>query len=265
MSRIQQTFQRVKKEGRAALMPYLTIGYPEKESAKTLVPAIVESGADMLELGIPFSDPLADGATIQASTQKALANGVNLRYCLETARDLRDAGIEIPFMLMGYYNPIYQMGVERFAAAAQEAGVDGVIVPDLPPEEAERLDEALKAHEIAYIYFLTPTSDEERYQLVAEKARGFIYLVSLTGVTGARSKLSEGLPAFIERVRSATKGQMPLAVGFGIGSPEAAHAVGELADGVIVGSALIKRIANPETAEAAAREFVGALRQGLEG
>ena len=264
MSRIQETFERVKSEGRAALMPYLTIGYPEKESAKTLVPIIEASGADMIELGVPFSDPLADGPTVQASTQKALANGVNLRYCLETASELRAAGVKMPFNLMGYYNPIYQMGIERFAAAAKEAGVDGVIVPDLPPEEAERLDNALKQHDIDYIYFLAPTSDESRLQLVAQKARGFIYLVSLTGVTGARSKISAGLPEFIERVRSATD-KTPLAVGFGISTPEIARAVGELADGVIVGSALIKRVSDPATAEAGAGEFVSALRQGLEG
>ena len=264
MSRIQETFERVKSEGRAALMPYLTIGYPEKESAKTLVPIIEASGADMIELGIPFSDPLADGPTVQASTQKALANGVNLRYCLDTASELRAAGVEMPFNLMGYYNPIYQMGIERFAAAAKEAGVDGVIVPDLPPEEAEGLDNALKQHDIDYIYFLAPTSDESRLQLVAEKARGFIYLVSLTGVTGARSKVSAGLPEFIERVRKATD-KTPLAVGFGISTPEIARAVGELADGVIVGSALIKRVSDPATAAEGAGEFVSALRQGLEG
>ncbi|MGB0387162.1 MAG: tryptophan synthase subunit alpha [Ardenticatenaceae bacterium] len=262
MSRIPKTFKRLKSEGRAALMPYLTIGYPEKESAKSLVPAIEASGADMMELGIPFSDPLADGPTVQASTQKALTNGVNLRYCLETVAELRAAGVKMPFAFMGYYNPIYQMGIERFAAAAKEAGVDALIVPDLPPEEAEPLDEALKAHDIDYIYFLAPTSDESRLQLVAQKARGFIYLVSLVGVTGARNKMSTELPAFIERVRRATK--VPLAVGFGISTPETARAVGELADGVIVGSALIKRVSDPATAEAGAREFVGALRQGLE-
>jgi tryptophan synthase alpha chain len=264
MSRIQKTFQRLQAEHRTALMPYLTIGYPEKQSAATLVPALVESGADLLELGVPFSDPLADGATIQVSTQQALANGVNLRFCLETTRALRQQGIQTPFMLMGYFNPIYQMGLERFAAVAQEAGVDGVIVPDLPPEEAGALDEALRQHDIDYIYFLAPTSDESRLRLVAEKARGFIYLVSLTGVTGARTELPIELPAFLSRVRAYTRGEIPLAVGFGIGSPEAARAVGELADGVIVGSALIKRIANPATAEHEAQTFVRSLRKGLD-
>lgn len=264
MSRIQETFARTRAAKRAALMPYLTIGYPEKESALRLVPALVEAGADLIELGIPFSDPLADGATIQGSTQQALANGVTLAYCLETARQLREAGIEIPFTLMGYYNPIYQMGLDPFARAAAAAGVDGVIVPDLPPEEAGALDEALRREGLDYIYFLAPTSDESRLGLVAAKARGFIYLVSLAGVTGARAELPAALPAFIERVRVATEGVVPLAVGFGIGTPEAAREVGKLADGVIVGSALIKRVADPATAEAEAREFVAALRGGLE-
>lgn len=264
MSRIAETFRRLQSEGRTALMPYLTIGYPEKESAATLVPALVESGADLLELGVPFSDPLADGATIQLSTQQALANGVNLRFCLDTARALRAQGIQTPFTLMGYYNPVYQMGLDRFAAAAQEAGVDGVIVPDLPPEEASGLDEALRQRDIDYIYFLAPTSDESRLRLVAERARGFIYLVSLTGVTGARAELPAELPAFVARVRAYTRGAIPLAVGFGIGSPESARAVGQLADGVIVGSALIKRIADPATAEQEARTFVRSLRDGLD-
>jgi tryptophan synthase alpha chain len=264
MSRISQTFQRLRAEGRTALMPYLTIGHPERDSADTLVPAVVESGADLLELGVPFSDPLADGVTVQASTQQALANGVNLRFCLETVRALRERGIETPFAFMGYYNPIYQMGLERFAAAAQEAGVDGVIVPDLPPEEAVALDEALRQRDLDYIYLLAPTSDESRLRLVAERARGFIYLVSLVGVTGARAELPAELPAFIQRVREYTRGEIPLAVGFGIGTPEAARAVGALADGVIVGSALVKRVADPATAEHEARTFVRALREGMD-
>ncbi|HEX8682897.1 MAG TPA: tryptophan synthase subunit alpha [Ardenticatenaceae bacterium] len=264
MSRIPQTFQRLRAEGRTALMPYLTIGHPERDSTQTLVPAVVESGADLLELGVPFSDPLADGATVQASTQQALANGVNLRFCLETVRLLRERGIETPFAFMGYYNPIYQMGLERFAAAAQEAGVDGVIVPDLPPEEAVALDEALRQRDLDYIYLLAPTSDESRMRLVAERARGFIYLVSLMGVTGARAELPAELPAFIQRVREYTRGEIPLAVGFGIGTPEAARTVGALADGVIVGSALVKRVADPATAEHEARQFVRSLREGLD-
>lgn len=263
MSRIKETFTRLKAENRPALMPYLTIGYPTREAAHTLVPALVESGADMLELGLPFSDPLADGATNQVALERALANGVTLQYCLDTAKQLREAGVQIPFAFMGYYNPIYQMGVERFAEAAQAAGVDALIVPDLPPEEAIPLDKALAARDIDYIYFLAPTSDSARISLVAERARGFIYLVALTGVTGARNELSADLPDFVARVREATEGRVPLAVGFGIGSPESARQVGAMADGVIVGSALIKRIADPATMENEARTFISSLSESL--
>ncbi len=264
MSRIDSLFQRLQAEGRTALMPYLTIGYPARDSAMDLVPAIVGAGADLLELGVPFSDPLADGTTVQASTQRALANGVTLRFCLDSVRRLRDAGIETPFALMGYFNPIYQMGLERFAAAAREAGVDAVIVPDLPPEEAGPLDDVLRQHGLDYIYFLAPTSDESRLRLVTERARGFIYLVSLMGVTGARDTISEELPAFVARVREATQGRVPLAVGFGIGSPETARRVGALVEGVIVGSALIARVGDEATAEQEAATFTRALREGID-
>ncbi len=263
MSRIATTFTRLKSENRPALMPYLTIGYPTKEATQTLVPALVESGADMLELGVPFSDPLADGATNQAAYERAIANGVTLKYCLDTAKQLRETGVEIPFAFMGYYNPIYQMGIERFADEAQAAGVDGLIVPDLPPEEAVSLDRALAAREIDYIYMLAPTSDSARIRFVAERARGFIYLVALMGVTGARNELPAELPDFVARVREATEEQVPLAVGFGISSPEAARHVGTFADGVIVGSALIKRIADPATMEQEARTFVSSLAHAL--
>ena len=265
MSRLATTFARARAEGRAALMPYLTIGYPARESALAIVPALVAAGADLLELGLPFSDPLADGATIQSSTQRALANGVTLRYCLETVRALRAAGVERPLVLMGYYNPIYQMGPERFAREAADAGADGVIVPDLPPEEAGLLDSALAAAGLDYIYMLAPTSDAARLKLVAERARGFLYLVSLTGVTGARDTLPPELPAFVARVREATDGRVPLAVGFGIASPEAARQVGALAEGVIVGSALVQRLADPATAAAEGAAFVAALRAALDG
>lgn len=262
MSRIESTFERL--GGRAALMPYITIGHPEKESAQLLVPALAEAGADLMELGIPFSDPLADGATIQASTQRALTNGVTLQFCLESVERLREGGVEIPLILMGYYNPIYQMGIERFAATAAESGADGVIVPDLPPEEAGPLDRALAARGIAYIYMLAPTSDASRLELVAARARGFIYLVSLTGVTGAREGLPEGLAAFVARVREATGGRIPLAVGFGIASPESARAVGDVADGVIVGSALVRRLEPAATAVDEATAFIASLRHALD-
>ncbi len=260
MSTIERTFARLRAEGRAALMPFLTMGFPERDSALELVPAVVEGGADLVELGVPFSDPLADGATIQAASQRALENGMTLALCLEQAAALRARGITVPFVLMGYYNPILQMGEAQFAERAAAAGIQGVIVPDLPPEEAGALHEALRRHGLDLIFLLAPTSDEERVRLVAQRASGFIYLVSLTGVTGARDRLPPGLEAFVARVRRATS--LPLAVGFGISRPEHVAQVARVADGVIVGSALIRAIAQAKDPATAARDFVARLRAG---
>ena len=260
MSTIERTFARLRAEGRAALMPFLTMGFPERDSALELVPAVVEGGADLVELGVPFSDPLADGATIQAASQRALENGMTLALCLEQAAALRARGITVPFVLMGYYNPILQMGEAQFAERAAAAGIQGVIVPDLPPEEAGALQEALRRHGLDLIFLLAPTSDEERVRLVAQRASGFIYLVSLTGVTGARDRLPPGLEAFVARVRRATS--LPLAVGFGISRPEHVAQVARVADGVIVGSALIRAIEQAANPAEAARDFVARLRAG---
>ena len=242
-------------------MPYLTMGYPQRESALALVPALVEAGADLIELGVPFSDPLADGATIQAAAQQALTNGMTLSLCLEQATALREQGVVVPFALMGYYNPIFQMGAERFARRAAAAGVDGVIVPDLPPEESDDLRSALRARGIDLIFLLPPTSDNGRLQTVTERTSGFLYLVSLTGVTGARDHLPPDLESFVARVRSAT--ELPLAVGFGISTPVQAAQVAHIADGVIVGSALIKAIGTSSDPVAAASTFVAGLRAGM--
>jgi tryptophan synthase alpha chain len=237
------------------------MGYPDTESALSLVPAISAAGADLIELGVPFSDPLADGATIQAASQRALTNGMTLARCLDQAAALRRAGVEIPFVMMGYYNPIYQYGVEHFAAQAAAAGVDGAIVPDLPPEEADRMLNAFEAHGLDLIFLLAPTSDAERIALVARRARGFLYLVSLVGVTGARDRVADRLGDFVARVRAAT--DTPLAVGFGISTPDQAAQVAQLADGVIVGSALIKALEGADAPEQTAYDFVAALRAGM--
>jgi tryptophan synthase alpha chain len=263
MDRISRTFDHLRETGRTALMPFLTMGYPRLESALALVPALVEAGADLIELGMPFSDPLADGATIQAAGQQALANGMTLSRCLEQAAELRSRGVGVPFVLMGYYNPILQMGLAGFARRAAEAGIDGLIVPDLPPEEADPLRSALEAAGIALVFLLAPTSDEARIRLVAGCSRGFLYLVSLTGVTGTRDQLPADLEAFAALARAATG--MPLAVGFGISTPAHAARVARLADGVIVGSALIKRIGSARDPVAAARDFVASLRAGIDG
>jgi tryptophan synthase alpha chain len=263
MNRITTVFENLRRAGQTALMPYVTMGYPRRESSLALVPTLVETGADLIELGIPFSDPLADGATIQAAAQQALTNGMTLSLCLEQAVVLRDRGVTVPFVFMGYYNPIFQMGAERFARRAAAAGVDGVIVPDLPPEESDSLRSALGAQGVDLIFLLPPTSDNGRLQIVTERTSGFLYLVSLTGVTGARDQLSPDLESFVARVRSATG--LPLAVGFGISTPAQAAQVARIADGVIVGSALIKAIGGSEDPVAAARTFVAGLRAGIDG
>ncbi|MBN2005433.1 MAG: tryptophan synthase subunit alpha [Anaerolineae bacterium] len=262
MSKIAQLFEHLRQTGRKALMPYVTMGYPALESALEIVPAIAEAGADLVELGVPFSDPLADGATIQAAGQKALENGMSLSLCLDQAATLRARGVTLPFVLMGYYNPIVRFGVERFARAAAEAGVDGVITPDLPPEEAEALYAALAAQDLDAIFLLAPTSDATRVQAVVEKSTGFVYLVSLVGVTGARDTVSADLAGFVARVRAATG--KPLAVGFGIATPEQAAQVAQIADGVIVGSALVKTVGAAANPAEAARAFVAGLRKGMD-
>jgi tryptophan synthase alpha chain len=262
MSRIATTFNNLRRDGRAALMPYLTMGYPQRESALALVPALVEAGADLIELGVPFSDPLADGATIQAAAQQALDNGMTLSLCLEQAAALRAQGVTVPFVLMGYYNPIFQMGLEHFAQRADAAGVDGVIVPDLPPEESDALRSALRPQGIALIFLLAPTKDNSRVRLVAGRTDGFLYLVSLTGVTGARDLLPPDVESFVARARAAT--DLPLAVGFGISTPDQAAQIARIADGVIVGSALMGAIGAAKDPAAAASAFITSLRAGMD-
>lgn len=249
-------------QNRTALMPFLTMGYPERDSALELVPAVVEAGADMVELGVPFSDPLAEGVTIQGSSQRALANGMTLRVCLEQAAALRTRDIEVPLLLMGYYNPIYQMGIEEFAERAAAAGIDGLIIPDLPPEESDPLQSALRERDLDIVFLLAPTSNDERMQIVAARSSGFIYLVSLIGVTGAREEIRAGLQSFVARVRDVS--DLPLAVGFGISTPEQAAHVAAMADGVIVGSALIDAITASAEPAQAARTFVASLRAGID-
>jgi tryptophan synthase alpha chain len=224
---------------RTAFMPYTVLGYPTPEASLQVIQTLVGAGADLLELGVPFSDPLADGPTIQAATQRALENGVTLSQCLGMVAELRKRGVGTPALLMSYVNPILAYGIKRCVADSAASGVDGFIVPDLPPEEAGELEDACRGHGLALVYLLAPTSSPERTALVAEKSQGFIYLVSLTGVTGARDSAPPGLAEFVARVRAVAR--KPLAVGFGIGSGEQAKTVAQLADGVIVGSALVER------------------------
>ena len=263
MSRIGPTFDELARQGRRALIMYLTVGYPERESALELVPAIVEAGADMIELGVPFSDPLADGATVQRTTQRALLNGVRTSYCLETVQTLRAAGVQVPILFMGYYNPILQYGLDRFCADSRAVGVDGLIVVDLPPEEAHELHVRCRNNGLDLIFLLAPTSTPERIKEVAELASGFIYCVSLTGITGARAELPPELPHFLQRVRAVT--DTPLAVGFGISEPRHAQQVAQVADGVAVGSALLNIVeASAEQGIGAVRAFVSSLRAAMD-
>jgi tryptophan synthase alpha chain len=240
MSRIAETFARLKAHGHTALMPYLMVGFPERDSVLGLAPALEQAGADLFELGVPFSDPLADGATIQRAGEQALANGVSLSFCLETVAALRARGLRAPIVLMGYVNPFLRYGLERLADDAAAAGVDGFIIPDLPPEEALECQAIMRARALDLIFFAAPTTPDARLADIARIASGFVYCVSLTGVTGARRELWDGLPAFLDRVRRHT--DLPLVVGFGISRPEHVRRVGQVADGAIVGSALVSAI-----------------------
>jgi len=259
-SRIGATFARLKADGRTALMPYHTAGFPALEDSKAIIRSLVEAGADLIEIGVPFSDPLADGPSVQGTSQVALQNGTRPADCIELARALRAEGIDIPFLFMGYYNPILKYGIERYVADCAAAGVDGFIVPDLPAEESGDLRAACQAHGRDLIFMVAPTSTDARLETAAERGSGFLYCVSVTGVTGAREKMADALADYIARIRSHT--ELPLAIGFGISKPEHVRQVGEIADGAIVGAALINAITSVPNEEmpAKAAEFVHYLR-----
>ena len=262
LEHISHAFANARAEGRAALMPYFTLGYPTPEDSLTILQAIAEAGADLIELGIPFSDPLADGPTIQRSTQVALERGMTVGRALEIIAELRSCQVHQPLLLMGYYNPILAYGVERFVRQAASAGVDGFIIPDLPPEEAADMEAACRVSQCALVYLLAPTSTTERTADIAVRTSGFIYLVSVVGVTGMRESLATDLESFLNRARRASN--VPVAVGFGISTPDQAQIVGRLADGVIVGSALIEAVSGSDRPAEAAARFVRSLCSALE-
>ena len=258
--RLARAFARARSRRRLAILVYLTVGYPQRDSTAALAHAALEGGADLIELGVPFSDPLADGATVQRASEAALANGVTLSDCLRAAADVvreRDAAV----LLMGYANPFlrYRNGLAAFAADAAAAGVAGVIVPDLPAEEANEFDEALTPAGLTRIDLYAPTTPDDRLARLVPRSRGFIYCVSLTGVTGARKSLGADVATFVDRVRAHTA--LPIAVGFGISAPEQVAALRGIADGAVVGSAALDTIAAaPEgSAPDALRSFVAAL------
>ncbi len=242
-ARISSAFEAAQREGRGALIPYVMCGYPSAEQSVEVTVAAAQGGADLIELGIPFSDPLADGATIQHAGQVALERGMTIAGCLEVARRVA-ARVNTPLLFMGYYNPILAYGSERFCREAAASGVCGLIVPDLPPEEVEPLQQAARRHGLAIIFLVPPTAPDARIaQIVARAAqepRGFIYCVSLSGVTGARSELPPHLRDFIARVRAQAQPYgLPLAVGFGLSRPEHIAEVTSYAEGAVVASALV--------------------------
>ncbi len=234
MTRIASVFN---QSGHRALISYVTIGYPSVEATLKVVPLLASSGCDIVELGIPFSDPLADGITIQKASFRALQNGVTPKLCLEVARDLSQK-VNIPLVFMTYFNQVFSYGLEEFCSACARSSIDGLIIPDLPPDEGSELETITQRHGLDLIYLLAPTSSEERIGLVAEKSRGFIYLISVTGVTGARDKLPLGLDKFVAKVRKLAT--QPLCIGFGISTPEQANQLAKIADGVIVGSRVVQ-------------------------
>jgi tryptophan synthase alpha chain len=256
-SRIARAFDRARRQGRAALIAYLTMGYPTLDAALELVPALVRGGADIIELGVPFSDPVADGPTIEAASHAALANGMTPDLCLEQAAALRSQGVDRPLILMGYYNPILAQGIERHAQRCQAAGIDGLIVPDLPPEEAQELRAVCDQRGLALIYLAAPTTDSQRLQRLAQETRGFLYVVSRLGTTGGGMHVDEGLRAQLALAR---EGSAPVAVGFGVSCPEDIRALAPLADGIIVGSAIVRRAPEgPSAVEAFVRELGAAI------
>ena len=240
MSRIKITFDRLAAQDRRAFVAYVMAGDPDAETATRIVRGLPGAGVDVIELGLPFTDPMADGATIQLAGQRALAGGMTLAGTLDTVRALRDDDDATPVVLMGYYNPIHERGVDRFLAEAKEAGVDGLIVVDLPPEEDDELCLPARAAGLDFIRLATPTTDDARLPAVLRNTGGFVYYVSITGITGAAEAEAGAVAPAVARIRSASG--LPVVVGFGIKTPERARDVARVADGVVVGSAIVERI-----------------------
>ncbi|MCB1822398.1 MAG: tryptophan synthase subunit alpha [Candidatus Competibacteraceae bacterium] len=241
MNRISRRFEELRQAGRKALIPYITAGDPHPDQTVPLLHTLVEAGADILELGVPFSDPMADGPVIQKACERALAQGMSLRQVLDLVRKFRQTDLETPLVLMGYLNPIESMGFEAFVAGARDAGVDGVLTVDLPAEEAPELANLLIAADIDPIFLLAPTSSSERIRRTAKLARGYLYYVSLKGVTGSATLNVAEVAEKLAVIRACA--DLPLGVGFGIKDPPTAAAIAQVADAVVVGSALVSRIA----------------------
>jgi tryptophan synthase alpha chain len=242
-SRISHRFAELRDSGEMGIVAYITSGDPSFAATLKFVIAMAEAGADVIELGVPFSDPLADGPTIQRASERALKNGATLARVIDLVRQIRDAKTpanEVPIVLFSYYNPVFQMGLEKFAAAASAAGADGVLITDLTPEESEDYRRIVTAHHLDTVFLAAPTSTDDRLQKISACSSGFLYLISRTGVTGAKDALADELPALLRRARNVT--QLPIAVGFGISLPGHVSVLGGLADAAVVGSALVSEI-----------------------
>lgn len=262
-TRIQSLFSRTKSDGRAALVAYITAGDPTPERTPAIVAALERGGVDLIELGVPFSEPIADGPVIQRGAERALRAGTNVHEVLEIARKIRETS-QIPVLLFTYLNPVLRYGLEKLAADAKAAGVDGCLLTDLSVEEADNYVGAMRAAGLDTVFLAAPTSTERRLKLVAKYSTGFVYLVSRTGVTGERSSLSDALAPLIERTRAVTP--LPVAAGFGISTPEQAGIVAKMADGVVVGSAIVRLIekhADQATLESSLEQFAHSLRDKL--
>ncbi|ERS86257.1 tryptophan synthase subunit alpha [Halomonas sp. PBN3] len=266
MNRIDQRFAELKAQGRRALIPYITAGDPAPEHTVGYMHALVEAGADIIELGVPFSDPMADGPVIQKACERALRHGVRLSHLFEMVREFRQSDVTTPVVLMGYLNPMERLGLAAFAEQAAAAGVDGVLAVDMPPEESEELGPLLKSHGLASIFLVAPTTSEERAATICAHGEGYLYYVSLKGVTGSATLNAADVADHLAPLRRMT--DLPLCVGFGIRDGASAAEVGKVADGVIVGSALVGRIAEnaerPEAVPAELKAVLGEMRQALD-
>jgi tryptophan synthase alpha chain len=266
MSRLATRFAQLKQQGRVALIPYITAGDPQPAVTVPLMHALVAAGADVLELGVPFSDPMADGPVIQQAAERALKHHVSLHQVLDMVREFRAKDSSTPVVLMGYLNPIEVFGYPAFAKAAAAAGVDGALTVDLPPEEADDFVTVMRAHDLDPIFLLAPTSDAGRIRRILSVASGFVYYVSLRGVTGAAHLDLTEVRSKVNTIKQQTV--LPVGVGFGIGSPEAAAQVAAFADAVVVGSALVQRVAalaaTPDKIPAQAAAFIGSLRAAID-
>ena len=266
MSRLAARFATLQEQGRTALIPYITAGDPQPSVTVPLMHALVAAGADILELGVPFSDPMADGPVIQAACERALEHHVSLHQILDMVRAFRQQDEQTPVVLMGYLNPVEVMGYQVFSRAAHEAGVDGVLTVDLPPEEAHDLVVSLKAEQLDPIFLAAPNSDDERIRLMTQSGGGFLYYVSFKGVTGANRLDVQSVKEKLTRIRSNT--ELPVGVGFGISDAESAARIAEFADAVVVGSALVKRIAalvdRPEQIPSQAPQVIAEMRAAMD-